>query len=145
MSYPQRTNKKVSQGDSYNPEMKRRKQSICRPMCFLLAVVYLKDKICFRHFYSTISIVPQSFNVMYIYNTYITWTSIRHTHISLSFFVSLSLSLSGPFDFSHSSPFQLKYMLKKKKMELSGCWSPCSCSSLSRSLMCRYAAMVWGH
>lgn len=113
--YPQRTNKKVSQGDSYNPEMKRRKQSICRPMCFLLAVVYLKDKICFRHFYSTISIVPQSFNVMYIYNTYITWTSIRHTHISLSFFVSLSLSLSGPFDFSHSSPFQLKYMLKKRK------------------------------
>jgi len=27
--YPQRTNKKVSQGDSYNPGMKRRKQSIC--------------------------------------------------------------------------------------------------------------------
>jgi hypothetical protein len=35
----QRTNKKVSQGDSYNPEMKRRKQSICRPMCYLLLFI----------------------------------------------------------------------------------------------------------
>lgn len=39
--YPQRTNKKVSQGDSYNLGMKRRKQSICRPICASYLLLFI--------------------------------------------------------------------------------------------------------
>ena len=90
--YPQRTNKKVSQGDSYNPGMKRRKQSICRPayLCFLLAVVYLKDKIVSVTFYCSSIMLCH----VHIYQHIHVHPSIYATPISLSLSLSYCLFLS---------------------------------------------------